>query len=354
MPPVNPSEILQSFSLPPAEYKVHEIKQGLINDTFLVRQGSQIRYVLQRINTAVFGDAQALMGNIQKALPMLRASDYQQILLIKTRRGHHYLDAEAQGCWRLMTFIPGSITYNTTNNPQTAFEAGRVLGRFHGLLREADPADFTTVIPGFHSLPLRYTQYKKALESGRPERRAMAAHAINMVNSLMGDPPSLPTEKMTSRLCHNDTKLNNILFSAADGKALCLIDLDTLMEGCFPYDFGDAVRTIVNTAPEDERILSRITFSRPLFNQFIKGLAEEEGLLTREEIQYLPQGAVYMPLLHGIRALTDYLNDDKYYQTTYEGQNLDRSISLFAFAQKARAELDFIGEQTAKHLLPPG
>jgi hypothetical protein len=350
MQPAKPNEILLSFNLPDAEFEVREVKQGLINDTFLVLQDQRIEYVLQRINTAVFKDPVALMGNLQKALPFLQATDYRALRLVDTREGNNYLDTGNAGCWRLMNYIPGSITHNTTNNPKTAFEAGRILGRFHSLLQEAGTSDFASVIPGFHKWSLRFDQYNKALNSGSTERLALAQKAIKMVAGLLDDPPLPNSGKLPKRLCHNDTKLNNILFSSYTGEALCLIDLDTLMEGYFLYDFGDAVRTIVNTAPEDERIISRISFSRPLFAEFVKGLAQHPGLLTKNELKSLPKGAIYMPLLHGLRALTDYLSGDQYYQVAYEGQNLDRSVSLLTFAQRAQVNVGFMEKVIAEYL----
>jgi len=136
------------------------------------------------------------------------------------------------------------------------------------------------------------------------------------------------------RVCHNDTKLNNILFSAKK-KSLCLIDLDTLMPGTFLYDFGDAVRTIANTAPEDEIDLSRINFRTELFEAFMDGLSMNKEIFTKAEIEQMSLGAALMPFLHGIRALTDFLENNRYYKVSYEMQNLDRCMSLFTFSQLA-------------------
>jgi Ser/Thr protein kinase RdoA (MazF antagonist) len=249
-----------------------------------------------------------------------------------------------------MTYIQDSITYNTTNSLQTAFEAGRILGKFHKLLEPASPGEFVDVLPRFHDLGLRRQEYEIAQESARSERLALAGKAIEMAHNLLGDSAFADSENLPTRVCHNDTKLNNILFSATSGKALCFIDLDTIMAGYFLHDFGDAVRTIVNTAPEDERLLEKITFSRTLFKAFVKGLASSKGLLGPGEIESLPRGVVQMPLIHGLRALTDYLNGDKYYQVHYEGQNLDRAVSLFTFASRASEEWEFMQQGLKENL----
>ena len=147
---------------------------------------------------------------------------------------------------------------------------------------------------------------------------------------------------LPKRLCHNDTKLNNILFSKTTNKALCMIDLDTLMPGLFLYDFGDAIRTIVNPIPENSTDYDAITFDKELFTAFIDGLAPHISFLTKEEKETMALGAVYMPFIHGLRALTDFLNNNTYYKVSYENQNLDRCTNLFTFTNAAFENLDFM------------
>lgn len=346
------AELQGHFELPGKDYGIRELRQGLIHKTYLLLNNDVPEYILQQINTKVFPEVQALMGNLCEVLSYLKAEDYQPIEVVRTRDGGLFLDKGNAGCWRVMSYIPGSITYNTTSDPNVAREAGRIISRFHSLLQQAPPGRVTDVLPGFHDLNLRKEQYLHALENAPPGRKELAKNALAIAQSFLDYPFPFNGIMLPTRICHNDTKLNNILFSASDKKALCLIDLDTIMEGCFLYDFGDAVRTIVNTAPEDERILDKICFSRPLFEAFIDGLGTEGALLKNEEIAYLPYGAIYMPVLHGLRALTDFLSGDKYYQVAYEGQNLDRSMSLFTFAQRAAEQFEYMENVVHKNLSP--
>ncbi|NNE77985.1 MAG: aminoglycoside phosphotransferase family protein, partial [Pricia sp.] len=179
-------------------------------------------------------------------------------------------------------------------------------------------------------------------QSTDDKRRAAAKEAIQFAHEVLAQLESVKLKDLPIRICHNDTKLNNILFSKKTKKALCLIDLDTLMRGYFLYDFGDAVRTIVNTAPEDEREHHKITFITSLFESFVDGIAANEKFLSKAEIETLHWGAVLMPFLHGIRALTDYLNGNIYYKVAYENQNLDRCLSLFDFTAKALNHIDYM------------
>lgn len=333
--------ILECFSTNGKTFQFTPINNGFINDTYLVLDHDGPKYILQRVNHAVFKDIDGLMSNIHFALQGLQSDDYCSIQLIPTLYGKQYHN-NVQGYWRLMSFINDSTTYNTTTNPKIAFEAGRIIGRFHQLLQNADSTDYVDTIPDFHSLTLRKKQFKTALSTADEPKIKIAEKTIEFAERILVKLEALDNAELSIRICHNDTKLNNILFSKELDEALCLIDLDTLMKGCFYYDFGDAVRTIVNTAPEDERELHKITFEKDLFNAFVDGLASNGPFLSKEEINTLPLGAVLMPFIHGLRALTDYLNNNIYYKVAYENQNLDRCLSLFDFTQKALDQVEYM------------
>ena len=78
-------------------------------------------------------------------------------------------------------------------------------------------------------------------------------------------------------MTHNDTKLNNVLLDERTGRALCVIDLDTVMPGLCAYDFGDAIRYGASTAAEDERDLGRVRLSLPLYRAYAEGYLSEVG-----------------------------------------------------------------------------
>ncbi len=106
----------------------------------------------------------------------------------------------------------------------------------------------------------------------------------------------------------------------------------------FLYDFGDAIRTIANPAPEEEKDLEKIGFSMEMFSAFVDGLARNRSVFTLSEIEALSLGPVYMPFLHGLRAYSDFLLGNVYYKVSYPDENLDRSRSLFRFAELALAK----------------
>ncbi|HUH27925.1 phosphotransferase, partial [Gelidibacter sp.] len=141
------------------------------------------------------------------------------------------------------------------------------------------------------------------------------------------------------RVTHNDTKISNVLFNKRD-KGLCLIDLDTVMPGIVHYDFGDAIRTICNTAAEDEANLDLVEFNVDYYNAYTKGfLKKMEKYLTPIELKYLPLGAKTMIFIIGLRFLTDYLNGDIYFKTKYADHNLDRAKNQFKLLQSLSEKL---------------
>lgn len=344
--------LLSNFSIAEKDYSFQPLTDGYINDTFLVLSAEQPLYILQRVNHLVFKNVEGLMNNVQNALEYLEDDDYHKITLVKTQSGLRFFQNNEGGTayWRLMTYIDESTAYNTTESTDIAFEAGRIIGKFHLLLEDAKVDNYVDTISRFHDLELRKGQFDEALKNADQEKKEIASKDIEFAKETLAKLESMNQEKLPIRVCHNDTKLNNILFSKKTDKALCLIDLDTIMKGNFHFDFGDAIRTIVNTAPEDEQEHSRITFKKQLFEAFIDGIASNKFFLSQKEIDALPLGAILMPFLHGIRALTDYLNNNIYYKVAYENQNLDRGRSLFDFTKKALLNLDFMRDVTSEKL----
>lgn len=334
--------ILKNFKVNGAGYSFQTINNGYINDTYLVLQDENPVYILQRINHLVFKNIDGVMNNIAKALSILQSDTYGKIDLISTLKDESYHSED--GFWRLMSFIDGTTTYNTTTDSKIAYEAGRIIAEFHKLLQNEKKSDYVDTIPKFHDLELRKNQFNSALGSANKERLTKAKSSIGFAKKLLPRLLEFSSKKHPLRVCHMDTKLNNILFSKTNQKAVCLIDLDTIMRGHLYHDFGDALRTIVNTAPEDERDLNKIVFDKKLFEAFVEGLATNASIFTKEEFESLSLGAVFMPFIHGLRALTDYLENDKYYKTAYEDQNIDRCISLFNFADKALDNEDFMNK----------
>ena len=155
--------------------------------------------------------------------------------------------------------------------------------------------------------------------------------------------------KLPKRICHCDTKVDNILFDK-DGNVLCVIDLDTVMPNFVFSDFGDFLRSAANTGKEDDKDLDNVNFNMDIFRAFAKGyLKSAKSFLTPIEIENLPYAATLFPYMQTVRFLADYINGDTYYKTQYAEHNLVRSKAQFKLLQSAEEHLAemqaFINEQ---------
>lgn len=319
-----------------------ELASGHINDTFLIKTKNKPNYVLQRINHGVFHDVPGLINNkvcvsehIKKKLSYLPKSEIERKVLsfVNTKNSKPYYLSDKGGCWNLMLFIEDSITYERVSNKEIAFEAGKLFGDFLNLTSDFKIEDLIEVIPNFHNMAFRYSEFEKALQGASEDRLEKAKTSINLVESLKEEMHILQSLKQKGeipiRVTHNDTKISNALFDVSN-KGLCVIDTDTIMPGIIHYDFGDAIRTICNTAAEDERDLSKVQFNIIFYNAYVKGFLETVGAsLSPTELKYLPLGAKTIIFIMGLRFLTDYLNNDIYFKAAYADHNLHRAKNQF-------------------------
>jgi len=323
---------------------IKELTAGNINVTYRLtytKDGLPHQYIIQRINTAAFKDPVSLMDNVGKVTGHIRASyqadginpDRRVLTFVPCDNGTLlYQDAEG-GAWRAYHYVDGVTAYDQIESADLFREAGRGFGEFQMRLADFPAAELVETIPGFHNTAWRFGVFLKAVEEDAAGRvadvekdieffkeRESLAHAIV---SKLNDSDLLPL-----RVTHNDTKLNNVLIDNETGKALCVIDLDTVMPGSSLYDYGDAVRYGACTAAEDEPDTSKIDFDMSLFKAFTDGfVSATAGHLTDTEIRLLPLGIKVITYELAMRFMTDYLNGDVYFKIKYAEHNLVRARS---------------------------
>lgn len=325
------------------------VRVGHINKTYAItyktKEDKEKKYILQYVNTNVFPNLPELMTNIKKvtkymnnkALETGENIDRLTITMIDT------IDNNPNGIhnknWRMEEFIDNTKTYLTTDSMSILSEAGKAAGKFQKHLHGFPAEDLYEIIPQFHYTPNRVNQLKEALSSKenlekRGERFELAKDAIKFVtdeNRLSKTDiitKKLENKEIPLRVTHNDTKLSNILFDKDTDKAVCLIDLDTVMPGALAYDFGEGLRTGITTAKEDEQDLSKIYADINRFESYTKGfLSEVKNTITEEELKTLPLGVWMMTYENAIRFLADYLNGDIYFSVdeNIENHNLVRA-----------------------------
>jgi Ser/Thr protein kinase RdoA (MazF antagonist) len=337
------SPILSAYGLS-VDSTMSEISNGLINNTYLVSDPkTELNYVLQQINRSVFRDVDALMSNMRIVNTHLNASeDYHAPRLIQTLTGKDYFEDGENHSWRLFEYIENCKTINLTSSNHIAQEAGNVIGRFHSALVGFDSTRLSVTIPHFHDLDWRLNQLKKAQKSSQKANEQTSKTFFTQIQALKDKFKSLSNGSFPSRVTHNDTKLNNILFDQ-DDKGICLIDLDTLMPGYLHTDFGDALRTLASSVSENESDTSKVFFSIDIFKFFTYGsMSEMRDLLTEDEKTALPLSIPFMPFIMAVRFFTDYLNGNVYYKVNYPDQNFDRAKNQLSLVKSIFSQFDEI------------
>ncbi|MBK6962699.1 MAG: aminoglycoside phosphotransferase family protein [Bacteroidales bacterium] len=344
------SKLSEIFRIPEGHYTIEHLQHGHINKTFRVIENGTPRFILQKINTGVFNNPDSLMANYQLVTSSLNASfrsgDFRIKTpeIIQTQDGSLYYTDNQINYWRLITYIEGIEFDKVRRDDHTAYEGGLAFGSFLSGVSGIDPALLYVILPDFHSLQKRYSDFLNAMESNPANRASLISQEIEFVKSrnrsMQIIPDLIAKGEIPLRVVHNDTKLSNVIFSH-EGKAVGVIDLDTVMPGSALFDFGDAIRSCANSACEDEPDLTKVMFEIGFFKAFSKGFAHSaKGILNKTEINHLPESALLLTYIIGIRFLTDYLNGDVYYHTQYAEHNLVRARVQFSLLSQMESQLN--------------
>ena len=346
-------KIAQYFAIEGYVTDVRPLGNGLINDTYLVSASEGKRYVLQRINHAIFKDVDLLQRNIAFVTSHIREKliaageegierKVLRFLSLKGSDSTYYTDGESY--WRMSAYIEDSVTVETVT-PESSYCAGKAFGEFQAMLVDIkEPIGET--IPNFHNMELRARQLREAVATdavGRcsePEICAFLSE-IDLHIYEMCKAERLHREGvLPKRICHCDTKVSNMLFDK-DGSVLCVIDLDTLMPSFIFSDVGDFLRTAANYVAEDCPEIDKVGFNMEIFRSFIKGYLESAAsFLTEVEKENIPYAAALFPFMQAVRFLTDYINGDTYYKIAYPEHNLVRTRNQMALFRSVLSHWD--------------
>jgi len=324
--------ISENFLLDGNAKTINPTGNGHINNTYLVITDSDKRYILQKVSDAF--DIDLLMKNIDAVtsfMALKSENPERQMRLIHTKKDENYL-AHETGNYRVFTFVENSICLEAPETTDDFYESAVAFGTFQKLLEEFPAKTLFEPIKNFHNTIDRYRIFKEALSADKCDRAKEVKDEIEFALLRENEAGILQrmieSDEIPVRVTHNDTKLNNVLFDKFTRKAICAIDLDTVMPGLSVFDFGDAIRFGAATATEDEKDLTKMTVNLDMFRAFTRGYVSTCNL-TEKEIDNLVQGTKTITLELGVRFLTDYLDGDNYFHTSYEGQNLDRCRTQF-------------------------
>lgn len=353
------NEIIQNFCIEGDFAEAKIFGSGHINDTFYIKNNQQDLpdYLLQRINHHVFKDVSGVIDNIYMVTSHLKNKlretygddvDKRVLSLIPAKDKKLFVKDSNGNFWRMYIFMSGSKSYDIVTSDKQAREGGKAFGEFQSLLSDMNPQLLSETIVDFHNIIKRLKDFHIALENDELGRKALVAQEIEFIKAREEEMSTIynwgKAGSIPQRITHNDTKFNNILFDR-DDKAQCIIDLDTVMSGYIAYDFGDAIRTLINTTVEDEQDLSKIQLNIPLFKAYTKGYSETaSSFITTKEVDSLYYGMMLLPYMQGVRFLTDYLQGDTYFKTAYTEHNLIRTKAQFYLLSKMEEEKDLLSE----------
>jgi Ser/Thr protein kinase RdoA (MazF antagonist) len=312
------------------------------------------KFILQRINTAVFTHPEQVMQNVETVTThMVNRLSAEGIVdpyavtpaLINTRSGRSFLVDDNGVYWRMFHFIESGIVFDTVLDRKHAYEVGRCVGRFQSLVSGLSPDSLHETIPGFHYTPKYLAAYDDAVDADVGGRVAGIGPEIAFVFKRRRLAPRLTdliaSHELPLRVVHNDPKVNNIMIHKESREALCMLDLDTVMPGIVHFDFGDCIRSAANPAGENVEDLGSINIDMALFEAVTDGYLREAGaFLTKTEIAMLPLSVKVITFELGLRFLADYLRGDTYFKIQYPTHNLHRARVQFRLLESIEANED--------------
>lgn len=328
---------------------------GHINDTFKLVLDDEAKgsYLLQKINHNIFPNVEGLMNNIDLVTTHLKSIFVQEgldankhtLTIIPTKSGALYSTDEKGNYWRVFTLLEGTKSYDIVETPKQSYSGGQAFGKFQKQLASLDANNLVEILPNFHNIDFRLSNLKKAIAENKANRIAEVQDIIDFIvereERMRRIIKMAQRNELPLRITHNDTKFNNVLLDHEDN-VQCVIDLDTVMPGFIAYDFGDAIRTIINAAAEDEKDLDKVVLNTPLFKAYAEGyLSEAKDFLTEKEIESLWYGVLLLPYMQAVRFLTDYIDGDLYYKIHYPDHNLVRTKTQIKLVQ----ELEYAEEE---------
>lgn len=345
-------KILDNFRLPGPVVSLKPVKSGHIHATWLVECQNE-KFILQRINHFVFKDVAGLMENIVRLCEHLEIKiknnlpEWVPMIVILTKNGHSYMEYD-NSYWRIFSYVPHHPICEGSSDLSAVYEAGSAYGKFIHMLSDLPGKPLHATIPRFHDMDHRHNNLQNAIKNGDQTRVKKAAAEIDMALNGVSYAESLQKlirdKSLPLRITHNDTKLSNILFNE-HGKAICVIDLDTVMPGYIHYDFGDSMRSFANTAAEDEKDTNKILFNYSAFESYTKGFIKEiSSIITKPELETLVLSPFFITCEQSVRFLTDYLENDKYYHISYSDHNLVRTRAQLTLMNRMKEAQDKMEE----------
>ncbi len=338
-----------AFFLPELHnWNLQPLGNGNVNDSWLVVTDTGEKFVLQRLNSAVFPEPGQVQANLQlisrhlkqqsgnPLLPKnkLVAADFRFLQLLSNPEGEYsYIDQQGD-YWRLLSYIDNSRTLTSVSTPVQAQKVGAALGLFHQLIAGLEPASLVDHLPGFHITPAYLKQYDAVL----PGSNSQANDCRDCIEIHRQDVGILEQARqqgtVQQQVIHGDPKIANFLFSRNGCEVVSLIDLDTVKPGLLLHDLGDCFRSCCNPLGEEVDSTDAVVFEPALFAAMLQGYCSTAGeLLMAADKRLLVDSARLISFELGLRFYTDYLQGNPYFKVQYPDHNLFRARIQFALVR---------------------
>lgn len=329
---------------------VEEYGRGIIHDTYLVKLSGQAdSFILQRINTQVFKKPELIMHNLRlvcdyvhdliKCAERRIDSGWKMLRIIPTRDNRDFFIDPEGGFWRALTFIHGAKPLEKIVNLDNAREVGRALGIFHHLTSNLNPDLLHDTLPGFHNIEHYLNQYDQVVSPGTHRKfTGSEKHCQQFVEDRRSWAPVLENgrkqDKLQMRIVHGDPKINNVMFDNQTGKAVSIIDLDTVKPGLVLYDIGDCLRSCCNIQGEEADDSDAVQFDLGRCGAVLAGyMGAAHGCLSASDFNFFFDAIRLIPFELGLRFYTDYLGGNLYFKISHPAQNLDRAMVQFRLVE---------------------
>ena len=323
------------------QFTVDILGSGLIHHTYKVDYSESPSIVLQCINQNTFQQPENIVHNYEVVYNYLNQhADASSIpKLIVSNSGNYFYSDEVGNFWRATEFIPDSFAPTIPANEQEVFSAARCFAAFTKSLSGLNIQQLAPILPGFHNLADRYDQFEAAIKKGPVFRLLRATHVISELrqkHSLVKFYQKLSDESnFPTRVMHHDCKISNVLFEQSNGKAICAVDLDTVMPGKYFSDLGDMIRTMACTVNEDSTAWEKIDINKEYYDAILEGYKNGIGdEFTAAEKENIHKCGLIMAYMQCMRFVTDFINNDIYYKTSYDEQNLNRALNQLILVEK--------------------
>ncbi len=344
--------IANSFQIEGDVKEIKTLGEGFINDTFIIEtKGDSPNYILQRKNKNIFHPIPDMMNNIQKVCTHIKKKVVKKggdplreaMTIIPAKDDKLYFLDNKDEYWAVCLFIEDTIAYNGAETHELACAGGKGIGKFQSLVADLKEP-LVNILPGFHDIRYRYKQWDEVLAKNPVGRKDKVAEEILWIESRRDEMLSfyelIEKGDIPTRISHNDTKINNILFDKK-GEVLCVIDLDTVLSSTVLNDFGDAIRTYTNTGLEDDTNLENVSMDIEFVRAFAEGyLSETKSFLTEKEIEYMAFSAKYITYEQVLRFLMDYIDGDNYYKVKSPEHNLIRTRAQYKLLKSMEEQFE--------------